>query len=280
MVTTSPPPTLTNYVQPHPTTTTTTTTTLLPVTNLIPIILVSVLIAFLLIFLLSRTSKKQPDPYLGVMSAISRHIKKKKAIALVFYIDTTDQRLKIYPVFQKVGNVLVYLNENGETNFSVIDPKTKPLQIKVGDISYPAYFAIAGNTIKYLAKFEDLETGVKYDNISIDDPRIIEILSKITGDVTSTYYITPTKKLTILASPEAIASVTIKRLWSPIENSIITIKEINENLTKLMEISARVLGLRLNTRLTLILMLIAVFLIFMILIGTGLIHFPPPPPTK
>lgn len=86
--------------------------------------------------------------------------------------------------------------------------------------------------------------------------------------------------MTILASPEAIASVTIKRLWSPIENSIITIKEINENLTKLMEISARVLGLRLNTRLTLILMLIAVFLIFMILIGTGLIHFPPPPPTK
>ncbi|AON96468.1 conserved archaeal membrane protein [Acidianus two-tailed virus 2] len=274
MVSTSPPPTLTNSVQPHHTVTTTSIP--LPATTLISVILASALIAFLLIFLLRRTSKKQPDPYLAVTLAISRYIRKKKAIALVFYIDTTDQRLKIYPVVQKVSNVLIYLNENGETNFSVIDPKTKPLQIKVGNISYPTYFAIAGNTIKYLAKFEDLETGVKYDNISVDDPRLIEILSKITGDVVSTYFVTPTKKLTILASPEAIASVTIKRIWSPIENSIITIKEINENITKLMEISARVLGLRLNSRITLIVLIIAVFLIIMVLLGTGVVHFPPP----
>jgi len=275
MANTSPPPSVHNTVTPTTTSSGNSLNSVLSSPLLYDVLLfilfaVVIVAIFVIASYIRDTKRSKRNKVISAISDASQFLSNANYDAMILFLDLTSNMIRLYGA-QRVGNVLVYSDNKGEIYFSVINNNTKPLSYVTKKNSVPVYIAIAGGTVKYLATYEDLETGVKFENIDLDDPNLFTYLSQLNAKLTSTYFLAPTKKLVVLADPHVFMQSRALSLWNLIETNILIIKSVNEKLTKIYSIMERMLRARLGTRETLILAVVIV----VILLIMGLLHLLP-----
>lgn len=203
------------------------------------------------------------DPIRG---GLIRQIRRAKRDVVVVNIDISTRSAQLY-LGEKLSPSLYAVHDpvTGEELLVPVTSESMVGMIQYGNIHRPLLITVRkNNTLPFAIRLETLETSIPVSEYDTPEPELLAQLAKVKKMLTGYITISPTTKLAIAVDPKMLLSKRLMQELEIMSTIPTTVKEINQNLVKLLKLQNERIR---QTKMSQIILIFVVAMIFIMLLA-------------